>query len=455
MDLLRAQFAQKDGLPFADVLPAERVERVLDQEGAVWRDCVYTPLLTLWAFLSQVISPDGSCREAVARVLAWLAARNEDPCSPKTGPYCKARKRLPEKIFERLTHETGRTLHQQVPDAWLWNERRVKLADGSSVSMADTPANQAAYPQAPGQKAGLGFPLMRIVVVFCLACGTVLDAALGRYKGKQTGENSLLRTLEKSFEPGDVLLGDRYFSGYSDIVWWQERDVDVVGRLNKRRRCDMRRGTRLGRNDHIVVWSKPRIRPDWMDAEAFARLPRELRMREVRVRISERGFRTKEVVVVTTLLDHERYSAADLAQLYRVRWNAELYLRSLKSTLGMDALRCKTPEMVRKELWAHLLAYNLIRTLMAQAAVSHDTPVHEISFKGTLQTMDAFAGYLMNATSESDEDLYERLLLAIVAHRVGDRPNRIEPRAQKRRPKGYPFLSKPRDVARRLLAKTA
>jgi hypothetical protein len=455
MDLLRAQFAQKDDLAFAEVLPAERVQRVLEQEGAIGRDCVYTPLLTLWAFLSQVMSADGSCREAVARVLAWLAARGDNSCSPGTSPYCKARKRLPEKVFERLTRETGQTLHQHVPDEWLWNERRIKPVDGSTVSMTDTPANQAEYPQSSAQQPGLGFPLLRIVVVFCLACGTVLDAAIGRYKGKQTGENSLLRTLEKSFEPGDVLLGDRYFSGYSDIIWWQERGVDVVTRLNKRRRCDMRRGTRLGKNDHIVVWSKPTIRPDWMDAESFTSLPKDLRMREVRVRISEPGFRTEEVVVATTLLDNEKYSAADLATLYRARWNAELYLRSIKTTLGMDVLRCKTPEMVRKELWAHLLAYNLIRTLMAEAAMSHDIPAHEISFKGTLQTMQAFAGYLMNATDESAEELHQRLLQAIVAHRVGERPNRIEPRAQKRRPKGYPFLSKPRDVARRLLLKIA
>ena len=455
MDLLRTQFAQREGLAFAEVLPAERVERALEQEVVSWRDCVFTPLLTVWAFLSQVISADGSCRATVARVLAWLVSQGEHPCSPHTDPYCKARQRLPEKLFERLTRETGQTLHQQVPQEWLWNDRRVKPVDGTTASMPDTPANQLEYPQPPTQKAGLGFPIVRVVVVFCLACGSVLDAALGRYQGKQTGENSLLRTLEKSFEPGDVLLADRYFSGYCDLVWWQERGVDVVTRLNKRRRCDMRRGTRLGKDDHIVMYPKPRIRPQWMDTEAFANLPRELRLREVRVRISQGGFRTKEVVVVTTLLDHEKYSAADLAKLYRARWQAELDLRSLKITLGMDVLRCKTPAMVRKEIWAHLLAYNLIRTVMAQAAVTQETPMRAISFKGTLQTMHAFAGYLMIATGESAEELHERLLHSIAEHVVGDRPNRIEPRSRKRRPKSYPFLSKPRNVAQRLLLKSA
>jgi len=453
MELLRAQFAQKDGLAFAEVLPAERIEHILDEEGAHWRNCVYMPLLTLWAFLSQVISADGSCRGAVARVLAWLVSRGEHPCSSNTDPYCKARKRLPEKLLARLVRETGQTLHQQTSAEWCWNGRPVKVADGSTMSMPDTPANQAAYPQVPGQKPGLGFPIMRVLVVFSLGCGAVLDAAMGRYKGKKTGENSLLRTLEKSFEPGDILLADRYFSGYFDIAWWQERGVDVVTQMNKRRRCDMRRGTRLGRNDHIVVYPKPGVhnRPKWMDAATYDRMPDQLYVREVRVPIRERGFRTKEVVVVTTLLDHQTYSAADVARLYRARWNAELDLRSLKTTMGMDVLRCKTPEMVRKELWAHLLAYNLIRTVMAQAALAHDTSPREISFKGTLQTMTAFAERLLDATGETADQLYERLLSAIASHTVGDRPNRIEPRSQKRRPKGYPFLSKPRKLARTLL----
>jgi hypothetical protein len=444
MDLLLAQFGQKNGLAFAEVLPAERVVQALGQEGVNWRDCVYTPVLTLWAFLSQVISADSSCRATVARVLAWLVSCGEPACSPNTDPYCKARKRLPEKLFQRLTRETGRSLHKQASGEWLWKGRRIKPVDGTTASMPDTPANQTAYPQPATQKPGVGFPLMRVVVVFCLACGTVLDAAFGPSQGKRTGETALLRTLEKSFEPGDVLLADRYFGSYCDLVWWQERGVDVVTRLNKRRRCDMRRGVRLGKDDHLVFWPKPRLRPQWMDAAAFGNLPQELRVREVRVRISEPGFRTKEVVIVTTLLDNETYSAAELAELYRARWHAELNLRSLKTSLGMDILRCKTPEMVRKELWAHLLAYNLIRTLMAQAAVAHDRSPGEISFKGTLQTIHAFAGYLVNAVSEPADALYDWLLRAIVAHVVGDRPNRIEPRAQKRRPKAYPYLNKPR-----------
>lgn len=449
IELLRTQFAQADGLAFAEVLSAEGVETALREEGATWRDCVYTPLLTLWAFLGQVISPDGSCRAAVARVLAWLVSRGERPCTPQTHAYCKARQRLPESLFVRLMRESGRALHQAASADWRWQGRRVKLVDGTTVTMADTAKNQAAYPQQPQQQPGLGFPIARLVVVFCLACGSVIDAALGRYQGKKTGENALLRTLD-AFEPGDVLLADRYFSGYFDIVHWRQRDVDVVTQLHQRRRCDLRRGRRLGPNDHVVVWTKP-PRPDWMDEATYAGMPEQLVVREVRVRIGVPGFRTKVVVVVTTLLDADVYSARDLAELYRARWHAELDLRSLKITLGMDVLRCKSPAMVRKELWAHLLAYNLIRTLMAQAAEQTGCTPRDLSFKGTLQTMKEFAERLLDGHSRNRAELHEWLLLAVAAHQVNDRPDRVEPRARKRRPKQYPRLMQPRRAAQKQL----
>jgi hypothetical protein len=448
IETLRTQLAQADGLPFADVLTADRIEQALREEQATWREVIFTPVLTLWAFLSQVISPDGSCRLTVDRVLAWLVSRGETPCSPKTDPYCKARQRLPESLLRRLMRETGQALHRQSPAAWLWKGRRVKIADGTTVSMPDTPANQAAYPQPASQQPGLGFPIARLVVVFGLACGTVLDAALGRYHGKQAGENSLLRTLGQALEPGDVLLADRYYSGWFDIAWWQQRGVDVVVRLHQRRRCDMRRGRRLGRDDHLIVWAKP-ARPAWMDEETYRSMPDELELREVRVRVQQRGFRTKVLVVVTTLLDAQVYPAKDLAVLYRLRWQAELDLRSLKGTLEMDVLRCKSPEMVRKEVWAHLLAYNLIRGVMAQAAEEHGCDPRELSFKGALQAVTTFAERLLEAEQERFEELYDWLLLTIGANQVGDRPDRVEPRARKRRPKEYPLLTKPRKEARK------
>jgi Transposase DDE domain len=451
IETLRAQFAQADGLPFADVLSAERVEDALRQEGATWREEVYTPLLTLWAFLSQALCPDGSCRAAVARVLAWLVARGEPPCTPRTDPYCKARKRLPESLLRRLVRQTGRTLHDGLPAAWLWNGRRVKLVDGATVSMPDTPANQAAYPQHTAQAPGIGFPIARLVVVFCLACGTVLDAALGRYQGKQAGETALLRTLDDALEAGDVLLGDRCYGGWFDLALLHERGVDAVVRLHQQRRCDFRRGRRRGPGDHVVTWAKPAQRPAWLDAATYARLPERLVLREVRVRVTQAGFRTDSLVVVTTLVDAAAVTAADLAELYRARWQAELDLRSLKVTLGMDVLRCKAPAMVRKEVWAHLLAYNLIRGVMAQAAEELGCDPRELSFKGALQAMTTFAERLLDADAARFEELYEWLLLTIGANQVGDRPDRVEPRARKRRPKEYPLLTKPREAARRKL----
>jgi Transposase DDE domain len=450
IETLRTQFAQAEGLPFADLLTPERLEGALREEKAAWREAIWTPVLTLWAFLGQVSSPDGSCRMTVDRVLAWLVSRGEEPCTAKTDPYCKARQRLPESLLQRLVRETGQSLHALSPATWLWQNRRVKIVDGTTVSMPDTPANQAAYPQPASQKRGLGFPLARLVVVFCLATGTVLDAALGRYHGKQQGENSLLRTLEEALEPDDVLLADRYYSGWFDLACWQQRGVDVVTRLHQQRRCDLRRGRRLGRNDHVVVWAKPQ-RPAWMDEATYQSLPEQLELREVRVQVAQPGYRTKVLVVVTTLLDAEIYSAAELARLYRLRWHAELDLRSLKVTLGMDVLRCKSPAMVRKEIWARLLVYNLIRGVMAQAAEQVGCDPRELSFKGALQAMTTFAERLLEADGNRFEELYEWLLITIGANQVGDRPDRVEPRARKRRPKHYPLLTKPRDKARKKL----
>jgi hypothetical protein len=345
--------------------------------------------------------------------------------------------------------ETGQALDQAAPADWLWRERPIKIADGTTVSMPDTPANQAAYPQPTSQKPGLGFPIARLVAVCSLTCGTVIDAALGKYAGKQTGENSLLRTLAAAFAPGDVLRADRYYSGYFDIAFWKQRQVDVVVRLHQRRNCDLRRGQRLGPNDHVVVWTKPAQRPEWMDEATYAAMPAEMELREVRVRVAVLGFRTKVVVVVTTLLDARRYRAQDLAALYRMRWQAELDLRSLKTTLGLDVLRCQSPEMVCKEVWAHRLAYNLIRTVMAQAADANGWTPRDLSFKGALQTMIAFAERLLEAEAATVAELHAWLLLAVGAHQVGDRPDRHEPRVRKRRPKEYPLLTKPRDVARK------
>jgi len=449
---LRDALAQAPGLPFADLLPAAQVEQALREEHVAFSHRLCTPLVTLWGFLSQVLDPDGSCRAAVARFLAWRAARRLPPCSADPSAYCKARARLPEGLLGRLTRDTGRRVQDEAPPAWRWEGRTVKVVDGSTVSMPDTKENQAAYPQSPSQEPGLGFPLARLVVLFSLAVGTVLDAALGRYQGKQTGETALFHTLHDNLEQGDILLADRCYGSYWVLAQTRQRGADLVSRLHQRRRADFRTGRRLGRDDHVVVWGRP-PRPDRMDEASHAALPRTLEVREVRVRVAQRGFRTRVFVAVTTLSDAVAFPRGDIAVLYRMRWLAELDLRSLKETLRMGVLRGRSPEVVRKEVWAHLLAYNLVRGLMARAAAEAGVLPVQLSFAGAVQAVNAFAAVWRGASPGEREEVCGRLRAAVAAHRVGERPNRTEPRAVKRRPKAYPLLEHPRAEARKLAGK--
>lgn len=438
---------QAPGLPFSDVLDQPMIQQALDAESVCFRQRLFSPLVTLWTFLSQCLDPDHSCRQAVGRVLAWRTSQGLPRCSTNTGSYCAARARLPEGVLARLTRDTAHRLHENAPEGWRWLGRTVKLVDGTTVSMPDTPDNQAAFPHPRTQKAGVGFPIARMVVLFCLATGAVLDALLGRYLGKRTSELALFHQLHDNLGPDDVLVADRYFCSYWEVAAARQRGADVVFRQHQRRQTDFRRGRRLGRCDHVVTWQRP-ARPDWMDEGEYAGLPATLRAREVRVQVRQRGFRTRVLVVVTTLLDAAEIAAVELAVLYRVRWQAELDLRSLKQTLQMDILRCKTPALVQKEVWAHLLAYNLIRGVMAEAATEGNLLPVQLSFTGALQVVRAFASLVWTATGEQVEDIRRRLRQALREHEVGDRPDRWEPRARKRRPKHYPHLNEPRQQAR-------
>jgi hypothetical protein len=316
--------------------------------------------------------------------------------------------------------------------------------------MPDTPENQRAFPLSKTQGLGLGFPLVRMVAVISLATGVVRDLALGPYKGKETGEPALFRALLDGLEAGDVVLGDRCFASYFMIAELDGRGVDGLFRMHQRRKFDFRRGRRLGIEDHVVTWTKPK-RPEWMDEEAYAQVPDKLTVRELQVRVEQPGFRVDELVLVTTMLDDAEYAKEELANLYLQRWNIELDLRSIKDVLQMDVLRCKSPEMVKKEIWMHLLAYNLIRGVMGQAAEAHDKQPRLLSFKGTLQTMTAFQDALRRAKPIHREPLVEAMLQAIASHEVGDRFGRVEPRANKRRPKPQRYLTVPRAEARKRL----
>jgi hypothetical protein len=436
-----AEARRHGDLYFAALLSEDRILKAFGAARSFWQGWVYKPAITVWVFLSQCLSPDHSCRDAVARLVAWRLARGLKPCSPETGAYCTARGDLPEEALHGLVRDTGKQIEDESPEAWLWHGRKVRVVDGSTVTMPDTAENQAAYPQQKSQKPGCGFPIARILVIFSLSVGTVLEAAIGRYKGKQTGENSLFRGLYEALAKGDVILADRYFSGWCDIALPLQRGVDVVIRKHQLRRTDFRQGERLGKDDHLVCVSKPQ-RPKWMSKAQYAALPDALTLREVRICVVQQGFRTRSLVVVTTLLDADTYPPEDIALLYRRRWQAELHLRSLKIVLQMDQLRCKTPERVRNEFWTHLLGYNLIRGVIAASAWESGRSPWEISFKGTLQTLSQFLPILLSPISS--EAWCEALLAAIATHIVGNRPDRMEPRKVKRRRKHYQYLCKPR-----------
>lgn len=437
-------------LPFHDVLDAAMVDRALRAEGVPFHERIYTPLVTLSLFLSQVIDPDHSCRAAVARLIVWMVVNKRKPCEPDTSSYCEARLRLPGGAVVRLVRETARRTDDRAADVWLWKGRRVTLVDGTTASMPDSLPNQKDYPQSNTQGIGLGFPLVRMVALISLATGVVRDLALGPYRGKETGETALFRTLWGGLEAGEIVLGYRYFGSYFGIAGLSGRGVDGLFRMHQRRKFDFRRGRRLGVLDHVVSWSRP-ARPDWMDEATYAEIPEGLAVREPRVTVDQPGFRVNELVLVTTLLDAGAYGKQEIARLFLDRWNIELDFRSIKDVLGMDVLRCKTPEMVRKEIWMHLLAYNLIRGVMVDAAEAHGKVPRRLSFKGALQTMTAFQDALRWAATRDRARLIEEMLKVISCYEVGDRFGRFEPRANKRRPKPQRFLMEPRRQARKAL----
>jgi Transposase DDE domain len=449
-DSLRDQLRQQPGLPFLRALSRDLVEAACRHANLRWRRRVYTPWITLSLFLCQVLSDDQSCDDAVDRFQKSRYDQGLPPVAPKTSSYCEARQRLPEAVVWDLVRRTGLSIHQKASDSWLFHRRPVKIIDGSTVILPDTAENQAAYPQAKTQAPGLGFPIARLLVVFSLAVGTVLEAAVGPYQGKQTSELALLRQVIDQFQPGDIALADRFFCSYWVIAAWQARGVDVVVRLHQCRTADFRRGRRLGREDHLVTWIKPRQVPDWMSRLEYEAMPARLMIRELRVRVQDPTKRARDLVVVTTLRDARAVPAQELGGLFRQRWHAELDLRSLKTNMRMEMLRTKSPEMARKEVAAHLLAYNLIRGIMAEAARVEKLKPRWLSFMGALHTVRAFEAVHLYEPARIEADL-PRLLPLIAQKRVGNRPDRYEPRAVKRRPKPHPLLRMTRKKAKRLI----
>jgi hypothetical protein len=444
LDEVRARFVGSEGLPFAGVLTESSILGVLNEHGVEYRDRVFGPVTTIWGFLSQVLSDDHSCRDAVARVIAHRAASGAPVCSPNTASYCNARRRLRTGVLRTLARRAAQQLQAGAADEWQWNGRRVFIADGSHVSMPDTPENQARYPQPSAQRPGIGFPLARVAVLLSLATGGCHDLAVAPYAGKGTGETSLLRAMYDTLRPGDVVLADALFDNYFLACELRDRGVDLVAHAQYRRVGT--RTVRSGPGGDVIVWQRPN-KPHGMKGEQYRTYPKTLVMRQVCVDARAAGNRVGRFKVVTTILD-PAVDGRQIADLYRRRWDGEVDIRSLKSVMKMDVLRCKTPEMVEKEIWAHVLAYNLLRTVMAVAARASGVEPRAVSFKGAKQAVAAFAPKIEAARPEDRPVLIDALLAVVAYHRVGDRPGRWEPRARKRRPKPGSRLTQPRATAK-------
>ena len=423
-----------EAVDFFNVLTSPQLLEVVEEQQPAHRERLYPPTVALSMFMRQVLDADGSCQRAVN---GWAAQRASDglsTCSVRTVGYCRARQRLPVEMVSTLARRTGQLLSEKALRPWLWRGRAVKLVDGTGLSMPDTQKNQACYPQPSTQVPGVGFPLVRLVVMVCLATGALLDAAIGPYQGKGSGELGLVRRLLAGFRQGDVMLADALYCNYFLIASLMDAGVDVVVKQNGSRITDFRRGQSLGTRDHLVCWPKPVARPEWMTPEQYANAPNEICLREVKV---------AHQVLVTTLLNPREVDKNELSALYARRWNIELDLRNLKTTTGMDVLRCQTPQMNEKQLWVHLLAYNVIRLLMAQAASHAGLDPRELSFKHTVQLWTQWVSHGLLPTADPGG-----LLDLIAQRKVGHRPGRIEPRMRKRRPKPHPLLTVPRLEAR-------
>jgi hypothetical protein len=441
---IRARFARNEGLPFAEVLTEANILDVLNQQGVTFRDRVFTPVTTIWGFLSQVLSEDQSCRDTVSRIIAHRAASGLPVCSPNTSSYCTARSRLPTRVVRTLATRTAEELQNSVADQWKWNGHSVYIADGATVSMPDTPENRKVYPQPPNQKPGLGFPLARIMALLSLATGACQDLEIAPYEGKGTGEKNLLRRMYKTFKAGDVVLLDSLFDDYFLACELRQLGVDLVAHAKYARAGSELRQS--GPEGEILAWQRPQ-KPRGMTREKYRSYPEELVIRRVKVDARDQNNRVEQFEVITTMLDVS-IDGNQIGGLYEHRWEGEVDLRSIKSTMQMDVLRCRTPEMIHTEIWTHMLAYNLLRTVMAVAAHENGLEPRQVSFKGAKQAVTAFAPKIEAAPPARRGTLIDALLTMIAYHRVGDRPGRWEPRARKRRERKAAPLTQPRDVAK-------
>lgn len=426
---------------FKNLISEPGIQSIINQGMPEHRERVFTPLYTLHIFNRQVMSLDRSCRGALIESLPEYLIKTGSSFSTNTGGYCKARQRLPEKFISNLAQRSGEYL-DMMSGEFKWKGRDVKIVDGTTVSMPDTPENQGQYPQNRTQKKGLGFPIARLAAIVSLSSGAVLDVAIGDY---YSSEHGLLREMLDRLTEGDILLGDRYYCSYFLLAHLQRLKIDAVFKMNAIRKIDFRKGQYLGSYDHIVAWKKNQ-RPRWMGKATYDALPTIIYVREIK-----KG----KNIFITTLFDAETYARNEIVKLYKERWQIELDLRAIKSVMGMSILRCKTPKMIRKEIWMNVLVYNLMRLILVQCALVYKESPRNLSFKAALQAIPAFNKAIkINKDKKIRRLLYQHLLMVLIRHRVRNRPDRHEPREVKRRPKTYKLLQKPRKIVKqRLLAR--
>lgn len=458
---------QSDALPLVDAVGDDRFEEVFQRHGIEFgsaEDAVYTPAITLWALVSQVFfaAEQRSCKAAVLRVAVLWAMLGRRVCDTNTGAYCRARAKIPCEAVRDITKRLARDAEAAVDqDAELSEEEaevglspevvaqvkaratggRILLVDGFTVTAADTPENQAEYPQNPAQATGLGFPILRCVSLISMATGMLVDLACGPYCGKASGETALLWQLLAELQPGDVLVADSYYCTYWLVGACRARGAQVVMKNHHRRDDHPADARRLNKRERLIVWERP-PRPQWMSAEEYAQQPETIEIRLVDVQVEEPGFRPDAFTVATTITDHKVYPAAWIGSVYRSRWLVELDIRGIKCSLGLDVLRAKTPEMVRTELWSGLLAYNLIRLKMLQSCATNGRDPRSLSFTTTMQLLAT--SWVACAVIGVTEELAALGQAASRSEQVGQRPGRAEPRQNKRRPKLIALMTKPR-----------
>jgi len=417
-------------------------------EGPNSRDRVFNLRLTCECFLWQLLQPHTSCREVVRHVQALLRLHGRPPVDEEDSAYIQARQRLPRQRLEQALWATAQAADRRVGDSGALQGRPVKVADGSSTQLPDTPKNQKRYPQSRAQKPGCGFPVLKFVVLFSLTSGAVLNVVWG---GLRHHDLRLFRQLWQHLKRGDIFLGDRAWGEYTTLAQLPRQGVDVVARLHAGRKVDFRKAQRLGKGDGRFVWAKGAQQSKILTAQQWRQLPARITVRVIRFTATIRGFHSRRVTLVTTLLDPKLYPAAEIIALYARRWRLELCLRDLKTTMGMEPLRCKTPDMAEKELLAYLVAHNLIRCVMAEAVARYEVDLERVSFKGTVDAVRQYSAAMAQArTRKLRGQLWEDLLWNLACDLVRRRPDRSEPRAVKRRPKPYPLLNQPRRCFREI-----